>query len=152
PEVSQDVIDAARKPRARRTNEEQDGLVRFFRKVAPERQGVRAALRAAELAKLDLVADMPQSLVTTAQPPDPVRILPRGNWLDESGEVVEPAVPHFLPPIQAGGRRATRLDLARWMTSADNPLTARVFANRMWRLFFGQGLVRTVDDLGAQGE
>ena len=84
--------------------------------------------------------------------PEAVRILPRGNWLDETGEVVEPAVPHFLPQIKTGGRRATRLDLARWLTSAENPLTARVFVNRQWKLFFGRGLSRTVEDLGSQGE
>ena len=91
-------------------------------------------------------------MITTTQAPDPVRILPRGNWLDESGEIVEPAVPHFLPQIEAEGRRATRLDLARWLTSPDNPLTARVFVNRQWKLFFGQGLARTPEDLGSQGE
>jgi len=113
---------------------------------------LRAAIRAAELRKADLVKDMPQSLVTTREKPEPVRILPRGNWLDESGPVVEPAVPHFLPQIQTAGRRATRLDLARWLTSSDNPLTARVFVNRAWKLFFGHGLVRSLEDLGSQGE
>jgi hypothetical protein len=65
---------------------------------------------------------------------------------------VSPAVPHFLPGLDTGGRRATRLDLARWLTSAENPLTARVFVNRAWKLFFGQGLVRSLEDLGSQGE
>ena len=84
----------------------------------------------------------------------PIRsaILPRGNWLDDTGPVVEPAVPHFLPQIETGGRRATRLDLARWIVSSENPLTARVFVNRLWKLFFGQGLSRTLEDLGTQGE
>ena len=82
-----------------------------------------------------------------------MRILPRGNWLDETGEVVSPACPQFLPPARRRrGRRATRLDLARWLTSRDNPLTARVFVNRLWKLFFGQGLSRTLEDLGSQGE
>ncbi len=66
--------------------------------------------------------------------------------------MVEPAVPHFLPQIETGGRRATRLDLARWIVSSENPLTARVFVNRLWKLFFGQGLSRTLEDLGTQGE
>ena len=48
--------------------------------------------------------------------------------------------------------RLTRADLARWLTSPENPLTARTFVNRMWKLAFGAGLSRKLDDLGAQGE
>ena len=152
PEITKDLLDVAAKDRASRTKEQQEALTRFYRRVAPELAPLRTALRAAELRKADLVEGMPQSLVTTSQKPEPVRILPRGNWMDESGEVVEPAVPHFLPQIDTGGRRATRLDLARWLTSPENPLTARVFVNRQWKLFFGQGLSRTLEDLGSQGE
>jgi mono/diheme cytochrome c family protein len=152
PGVTKEILEIAAKDRGARTKEQQESLTSSFRRVAPELASVRAGLRAAELRKADLVKDMPQSLVTTTGEPEPVRILPRGNWLDESGEVVEPAVPLFLPQIETGGLRATRLDLARWLTSADNPLTARVFVNRMWKLFFGQGLARSLEDLGSQGE
>jgi hypothetical protein len=79
-----------------------------------------------------------------------VRILPRGNWLDDSGALVEPAVPQFLPQIPSN-ERATRLDLARWLTSNDNPLTARVLVNRLWKLYFGRGIVSTLEDFGTQG-
>jgi hypothetical protein len=51
-----------------------------------------------------------------------------------------------------GERRANRLDLAKWIASPTNPLTARAFVNRLWRLFFGVGLSKAVDDLGVQGE
>jgi hypothetical protein len=93
-------------------------------------------------------------VVTKAVAPAVVRVLPRGNWQDESGPVVTPAVPHFLP-LPAGaakGRRLTRLDLARWLVSPQNPLTARVYVNRLWARFFGTGISGLVEDLGAQGE
>jgi hypothetical protein len=96
---------------------------------------------------------LPKSLVSIHSPtPRVVRILPRGNWLDESGEVVTPGVPAFLPQPQVGDRPLTRLDLAQWIVSRDNPLTARVFVNRLWKLYFGTGLSKVLDDLGAQGE
>ena len=66
--------------------------------------------------------------------------------------MVQPAIPGFLGKLETGGRRATRLDLANWIVSKDNPLTARVFANRVWRQFFGTGLSKSLDDLGSQGE
>jgi hypothetical protein len=94
------------------------------------------------------------TLVTVAQTPRPTRILPRGNWQDETGELVAPDVPHFLPPLDPSvkSRRPTRLDLARWLVSRGNPLTARTFINRLWKQFFGEGLSSVLDDLGAQGE
>lgn len=81
-----------------------------------------------------------------------VRILPRGNWLDETGEEVKPAIPEFLGKLQTGERQANRMDLARWVVSQDNPLPARAFVNRIWKLFFGYGLSRRLEDLGGQGE
>ncbi len=92
-------------------------------------------------------------LVTkTVDDPRTVRVLPRGNWMDDSGEVVMPGVPHFLKQVDSKGRRATRLDLANWIVDRENPLTARVFVNRLWRMFFGIGLSQSLDDLGSQGE
>jgi hypothetical protein len=81
-----------------------------------------------------------------------VHILPRGNWMNETGDVVKPALPHYLPRPDVTGRDLTRLDLARWLVSRDNPLTARVVMNRVWKQFFGAGLSKQLDDLGAQGE
>ena len=82
------------------------------------------------------------------------RIFPRGNWLDESGKVVQPAVPHFLPQIKKAGRQ-TRLDLANWLVDSKTGtggLTARVMANRFFYLFFGTGISRSLGDFGGQGQ
>ena len=92
-------------------------------------------------------------MVTKAMPPLVTRVLPRGNWQDQSGPVVEPAVPHFLPQTTLPKQgRLTRLDLARWLVAPDNPLTARVFMNRLWKQLFGTGISSMVEDVGAQGE
>ncbi len=95
------------------------------------------------------------TLVTEANPaPLTVRVLPRGNWMDETGAVVSPASPEFLPTAfkPQEGQRLTRLDLAKWLCSKENPLTPRAEMNRLWKQFFGNGLSIIVDDLGAQGE
>ena len=88
--------------------------------------------------------------------PRTVRILPRGNWMDDSGAVVEPAIPAFLGTIPGPGR-ATRADLARWLIApvtdgGIGEFTARVTANRLWAVLFGAGLCRSAGDFGGQGE
>src|SRR6185369_1851617 len=88
-----------------------------------------------QLALLEVA--IPRVMVSEATTPVETHILARGNWMDESGDIVQPAVPAFLGKVETGGQIATRLDLANWLVDAKNPLTARVFANRMWRLFFG---------------
>jgi hypothetical protein len=90
----------------------------------------------------------------SAATPLPVRVLPRGNWQDETGPVVLPATPSFLPARleSTDVKRLTRLDLANWLVSDGNPITPRAVMNRLWAVFFGTGLSAVVDDLGSQGE
>ncbi len=80
------------------------------------------------------------------------RLLVRGE-LDQPGQLVEPGflqvVNHQSSAISKG---SGRLQLAEWIANAENPLTARVIANRIWHWSFGQGLVRSLDDFGATGE
>lgn len=94
------------------------------------------------------------SMVTQATAPRTVRVLPRGNFLDETGPVVLPSTPSFLPGLRTSTeqKRLTRLDLADWITSKDNPITARTVMNRLWQVFHGSGLSAGLDDLGSQGE
>jgi len=72
--------------------------------------------------------------------------------MDESGPVVLPATPEFLPQLQVDGRSLSRVDLAEWLTSGNNPPSSRVFVNRIWRMLFGTGISKVLDDIGAQGE
>ena len=95
------------------------------------------------------------TMVTQAMPPKTTRILPRGDWQNESGEIVMPSPPEFLGSFDQDSdseRRQTRSDLARWIVHPDNSLTARVVVNRWWKHFFGTGLTASADDVGAQGE
>ena len=94
------------------------------------------------------------TMVSRAVKPRTMRVLPRGNWMDDSGPVVLPSVPEFLGTIQSEKKRLNRLDLANWLTDPDNGiglLNARVLANRLWHLFFGKGLAPDLTDFGGQG-
>jgi hypothetical protein len=102
--------------------------------------------------RLELEAQLVPTMITKAVEPREIRILPRGNWMDSSGKVVQPHTPRFLPQIEMNGRRASRLDLACWLVSRENPLTARVVVNRLWKLYFGIGLSKELIDLGTRGE
>ncbi|MCI0684967.1 MAG: PSD1 and planctomycete cytochrome C domain-containing protein [Gemmataceae bacterium] len=77
-------------------------------------------------------------------------VLIRGDFL-RPGVAAAPGVPAVLPPLKSRGQPG-RLDLARWVVSTENPLTARVITNWVWHHYFGRGLVATLEDFGAQGE
>jgi hypothetical protein len=163
------IRDILETPADKRTDAQKKDLAAHYRTVAPMLQQVRDDLAETEKKFSDFEKTIRRSLITKAASPRTVRVLPRGNWLDSTGEVVIPGIPAFMKPISAGEtvasdkgtptkgvppaeRRLTRLDLAKWLVSRDNPLTARVFVNRLWKLTFGTGLSKRLDDLGAQGE
>src|SRR5205085_8713317 len=94
---------------------------------------------------------IPSSMVMQEMPkPRDTYVLMRGAY-DKKGEKVTAAIPEFLGKHEMKGAQ-TRLDLAKWLVSAENPLTVRVIANRYWQMFFGTGLVKTAEDFGTQGE
>ena len=108
-------------------------------RIQAERAAVEASIR--------------RTIVARSGPPRVTRVLARGDWMDETGEIVEPAIPRVFGSLATTpGQRATRLDLTRWLVSDEHPQTARVVVNRLWRQFFGVGLFDTPDDLGTQGE
>jgi hypothetical protein len=80
----------------------------------------------------------------------PTRLLKRGVY-DQPADTVDMATPAAILPFTAKYEK-NRLGLAKWMLAPENPLTARVFVNRIWSEFFGRGLVKTIGDFGMQGE
>ena len=135
-------------PTSQRTAEQNARLLRQFLEVAPELAKEREAIEA-------LRKTMPNRLTTLVMQerptsnPRPTFVHNRGEYLQPTDRV-EPAVLSILPQLPKDGPR-DRLALARWLVSTDNPLTGRVVMNRNWAAFFGNGIVRTLDDFGYQG-
>lgn len=148
------LVAAIKKPAGERDAEQARTVADYYReKVTKSFSAERKALAALQKRRTALTGAMARCLVSVhAENPRVVRVLPRGNWQDESGEVVRAAFPEYLPGPDLKGRVPDRLDLARWLVSKENPLTARVFVNRLMAQYFGKGLSKVLDDLGTQGE
>ncbi len=151
PKLPPAIVAILATPAEKRNDRQNSAIAAHYRSIAPRLQPDRAKLASLERQKSELAKTFPKTLVSIAVEPRVVRILARGNWQDESGEVVSSAVPQFLPGLEMKDRRPNRLDLARWLVSRENPLVARVFVNRVWTMLFGQGLVKTSEDFGSQG-
>lgn len=79
-------------------------------------------------------------------------VFDRGNWLEKGKRITKANTPKALPPlITSNPNNPTRLDMARWIASTENPLTARIAVNRFWQQLFGIGIVETLEDLGSSG-
>ncbi len=140
-------------PAAARSADQSLKLAAYYRSITPPLASVRQLAAELKAQRDALNALIPTTLITKSVPPRTIRILPRGNWMSDSGEICEPAFPEVLPhPANPSSSPLGRLDLAKWLVSPENPLTARNLMNRQWKLFFGAGLSRKLDDLGAQGE
>ncbi len=93
-----------------------------------------------------------RTMVAKSVEPRTIRILSRGDWMDETGAVVEPAVPASLPALpRDGASRLGRQDLADWLFGPAEPIVARVLANRLWARLMGRGIAADLTDFGAQG-
>ncbi|MBI1310286.1 DUF1553 domain-containing protein [bacterium] len=149
--IPPEIVTILRVPRADRNNDQASKLAAHYRSIAPALQPVRDEIAMLEQQRQQTMDALPRTLMTKTTAPRDIRVLPRGNWLDDSGDVVQPAIPGFLGTVETADRRANRLDLATWIVQRDNPLTARTFVNRLWKLYFGQGLATPLDDLGRQG-
>ena len=99
----------------------------------------------------DLLASGVSTLVMKELPqPRRTTVFIKGDFT-RPAEDVTCGTPAVLPPLGSDKDRVTRLDLARWIVAANNPLTSRVIVNRVWQQYFGRGLVETENDFGLQG-
>jgi hypothetical protein len=144
----------ARMGSARRSGEQQARLARLFRETVdrPLREA-DARLAALRKQRTDLETSLPTVMVMEDMAVSrPTFVLKRGQYdLPDETQKVDPAVPGCLNPMPAGSP-PNRLGLARWLADRDNPLTARVFANRIWEQHFGMGLVKTAENFGLQSQ
>ena len=151
--TSESLSKIAAKTRQSRTQAENDKLrLCFLDQYAPE--NIREAwltVTDARKERNQFADGLPTVMVMKEmETPRQTHMLVRGAY-DKPGEKVSPGVPAILPPLPPGLPN-NRLGFARWLVDRDNPLTARVTVNRFWQMYFGTGLVRTVEDFGSQGE
>jgi hypothetical protein len=139
------------KSRGQRSDEERNELGRFYRENhAVDYLRAEKSLAQARRNKDAFYSKIPTTLIMEElDPPRETYVLVRGDFRTR-GERVQPGTPSFLPPLPAGP--TNRLTLARWLVSKEHPLTARVTVNRHWAMLFGNGLVKTANDFGSQGE
>ena len=133
-----------------KTKADRDGKLKkhFNEKIEPKRA---AEIAAAEKALNDYRnEELPKVMVMADDRPRESHLLDRGEYLKKL-EKVTTDVPAFLPALPKDAPK-NRLGIARWLVAPENPLTARVAVNRLWQAFFGQGLVKTAEDLGVQSE
>lgn len=137
---------------------------RFAREVNLQPEEIDAGLSADELKARKALQDridainktrprlLPAAMgITDKKEPGQAFLLKRGDWR-QKGEEVQPGLPSVLSdgkPLDSANRRR---QLAEWIASPDNPLTARVAVNRIWQYHFGKGIVRTPSDFGATGD
>ena len=126
-------------------------LNRLWKSLAGRSDDVNKALRQLSVQKRHLPKPAIMTLGESANDRRSTHVLVRGDF-KQKGEQVQAATPNVLPPFTARGETPDRLDLARWIVSPENPLTARVAVNHTWAHLFGRGIVTSLDDFGTQGE
>jgi len=137
----------------RKPADQQILLARYLGSQDKTYKNLVSAKQKLEKQRADLDRKPVTSMIMQDNPPDKMRrtyVLDRGAYdSPKKDEVIMPAVPKALPAMPEGAP-ANRLGLAKWLTQPAHPLTARVAVNRYWMMLFGEGLVRSVGDFGAQ--
>lgn len=135
----------------KRTPQQANIVRKRYLETAPPIVELREKVDGLEIEISATLEAAPRTVVSKSVKPRTIRILHRGDWMDETGEIVEPAIPEFLGKLDTGDRRPTRLDFANWLCEPENVLTSRTMVNRLWFLMFGRGICTSVNDFGGQG-
>ena len=122
----------------------------YYLVVDSKAKQVRKELKEAREEENELVTDIKEIMVMGDMPePRPTYVLDRGSY-DAPAEQVEPNTPNAVLAFNKDYPK-NRYGLTQWLFDKKNPLTARVYVNRIWQMYFGKGIVRTSNDFGAQG-
>jgi hypothetical protein len=154
--LPRDVLDAIKMARGKRTAEQKKRVREYYIAnvyvaAKPFFEPLLKEITDIKKQRDEMDNALPATMVMEElRDPKTAFILKRGEY-DKKGDSVERGVPRVLPPLPTSST-TNRLDLARWLVSPEHPLTARVTVNRFWQQFFGNGLVKTAADFGAQGE
>jgi len=149
--IPQAVVQLLEIPRNRRSASQEAVVSTYYRSIAPQLEPTRNRLNDLQKRRDQAEDAVRRTMISTSGTARPIRVLPRGDWLDQSGPLVQADTPAALLPRPRDARGPiTRLDLADWVLSPDNPLPSRVFVNRLWKLMFTRGLVATTEDFGSQ--
>ena len=144
------AVIAGRLPADRTSGQSNKIAAAFLAKAASESiRETHELLRQKRTERSKLIASLPTIMVMHDSAPRKTFVLNRGQF-DQPGSEVSAGIPAVLAegnPALADGR----LGFARWLVSGKHPLTARVAVNRYWQMYFGNGIVRTMEDFGAQG-
>jgi len=150
--ISEELVAALQTPLEDRSEQQQKLMLDYYSERDPKLKQLKdRAKEHLKKAPADPYVNYKAQTIASMPKPRKTHLLVRGDFLQPSVQV-SAGTPAVLPPLESDGERLTRLDLARWIVSDDNPLTARVTANRIWQRYFGRGIVATLDDFGTQGD
>jgi len=148
-DLTPEVIDVLQISEDKRNADQIKLLNGYFSAHAPQTARLRTDLSNAKERLAVLTQEFSTMVMNVAEKPRETFILNRGDYSQPTVKV-SMGTPKSLPQIE--GEHKSRLALAKWITMPNNPLTARVYVNRIWQLMFGAGIVRTPADFGSQGE
>ena len=149
--LPQTLLATLDKAKESRSDAEAATLATHYRlEIAPELKNERTSLDKATTSLAAMKPGTSVPILREMEKPRETRLQFRGNYLDK-GHVLNPGLPAVFQSTPKSDQ-LNRLAMAEWLVSADNPLTARVLANRYWETVFGRGIVVTSEEFGSQGE